>query len=94
MTIHAINAMAGLGEHKLVDTVVTGTTFEAVRVIRVVAGHNGLVEDGLMADAAVVWAVWTDRLAVREEKEIGIGGDSVMTLGALEAVDMKKRLTR
>jgi hypothetical protein len=33
MAFHAINTMAGLGEHELVDTVVTGTTFEAVRVI-------------------------------------------------------------
>lgn len=46
--------MAGLGEHELVDTVVTGTAFEAVRVIGVVAGHDGFVEDGLMADAAFV----------------------------------------
>lgn len=33
VTFHAINTMAGLGEHELVDTVVTGTAFEAVRVI-------------------------------------------------------------
>jgi len=46
--------MAGLGEHELVDTVVTGTAFEAVRVIRVIAGHDGFVEDGLMADTAFV----------------------------------------
>jgi len=54
MTFHAINPVAGLGEHKLVDTVVTGTTFEAVRVIRVIAGHDGFIKNGLMADAAVV----------------------------------------
>jgi len=54
MTSHAINPVAGLGEHKLVDTVVTGTTFEAVRVIRIIAGHDGFIENGLMADAAVV----------------------------------------
>ena len=54
MAFHAINTMAGLGEHELVDTVVTGTAFEAVRVIRVIAGHDGFVEDGLMADTAFV----------------------------------------
>jgi hypothetical protein len=51
---HAIDTMTGFGEHELVDTVVTGTTFEAVRVIRVVAGHDRFIEDGLMANAAVV----------------------------------------
>jgi hypothetical protein len=54
MAFHAINAMTGLGEHELVDTVVTGTAFEAVRMIRVIPGHDGFVEDGLMADAAFV----------------------------------------
>jgi hypothetical protein len=54
MAFHAINTMAGLGEHELVDTVVTGTAFEAVGVIRIIAGHDGFVEDGLMADAAFV----------------------------------------
>jgi hypothetical protein len=54
MAFHAINTMAGLGEHELVDTVVTGAAFEAVRVIRVIAGHDGFVEDGLMADATFV----------------------------------------
>ncbi len=54
MTFCVINPEAGLGEHKLVDMVVTGMTFEAVRVIRVIAGHDSFIEDGLMADAAVV----------------------------------------
>lgn len=54
MAFHAINTMAGLGKHELVDTVVTGTAFEAVRVIRVIAGHDGFIEDGLMAYAAFV----------------------------------------
>ena len=54
VAFHAINTMAGLGEHELVDTVVTGTAFEAVRVIRVVASHDGFIEYWLMADAAIV----------------------------------------
>jgi hypothetical protein len=54
VAFHTIDTMTGLGEHKLVDTVVTGTTFEAVRVIRVIAGHDGFIKDWLMADAATV----------------------------------------
>lgn len=33
VAFHAINTMTGLGEHKLVDTIVAGTALEAVRVI-------------------------------------------------------------
>jgi hypothetical protein len=51
---HAIDTMTGFGEHELVDTIVTGTTFEAVRVIRVVAGHDGFIKNWLMADTAIV----------------------------------------
>jgi hypothetical protein len=54
---HAINAMTGFGKHKLVDTIVTGTTFEAVRVIRVIAGHDGFIKDWLMADTAIVGTI-------------------------------------
>jgi hypothetical protein len=57
MEFHAINTMAGLGKHELVDTLVTGTAFEAVGVIQIIAGHDSLVEDRLMADATFVQTV-------------------------------------
>lgn len=57
---HAVNAVAGLCEDELVDSVVTDLALEAVSVIRVVSGHDRLVEDGLLADVAIVAAVSAD----------------------------------
>ena len=57
MAVHAIDPMTCLCEHELIDAVVTGLAHETVCVIAIVAGHDGLVEDGLMADAAAVGAV-------------------------------------
>jgi hypothetical protein len=57
VAFHTVNTMTGFGEHQLVDTIVTGTTLEAVRVIRVVAGHDGFIKDWLMADTAIVGTV-------------------------------------
>jgi len=54
VTLHTVNTMTGLGKHKFIDTVATGATFEAVRVIRVVARHNSFIKDGLVTDAATV----------------------------------------
>jgi hypothetical protein len=93
MALHAVDTMAGLGKHKFVDTVVTGAAFEAVRMVRIVAGHDGFVKDGLVTDATAVRTIRTDRLTVGKEKEIGVGSDPVVTLGALEAVDVKEGLS-
>lgn len=68
VAVHAINAVTCLGEHKLVDAIMTCSAFEAVRVVAVVAGHDSLVEDGLMADTTRVRAIGTDGLAVGEEE--------------------------
>lgn len=46
--------MTSLGKHKFVDTIVTGATFKAVGMVRVVASHDGFVKDGLVTDAAAV----------------------------------------
>jgi len=54
VTLHAVNTMTGFGKHEFVDTIVTGTTFEAVGVVRVVTGHDGFVKDGLVTNATAV----------------------------------------
>jgi hypothetical protein len=33
VTLHAVNAVTGFGKHEFVDTIVTGTTFEAVGMV-------------------------------------------------------------
>lgn len=52
MAFHAVNPVTGLGEDKFVDAILAHFALEAVGVIRVVASHDGLVEDRLLADIA------------------------------------------
>lgn len=85
--------MTGLGKHEFVDAIVTRATFETVRVVRVIAGHDSLVQDGLVTDAAAVGAVGADGLTVGEEQEVGVRGDPVVTLCALETVNVKEGLS-
>ena len=92
MAIHAIDALARLGEHELVDAVLAHLALEAVRVVRVVARHDRLVEDRLLAHRAAVRAVRADRRAVREQEEVRVRRDLVPALGALEAVDVEEGL--
>ena len=54
VTVHAVNTMAGFCKHEFVDTIVTGATFEAVGVVRVVTGQDSFVEDGLLTNATAV----------------------------------------
>ncbi len=54
VTIHAIDSLTRLGEDELVDTVLAYFTLETVGMVRVVTSHNGLVENGQLADIAVV----------------------------------------
>lgn len=60
VTVHAIYAVTGLCEDEFVDSVVANLALEAVGVIRVVARHDCLVEDGLLAYVAVVAAICAD----------------------------------
>jgi hypothetical protein len=46
VAVHAIDALAGFGKDEFIDSVFADFTFEAVGVVRIVAGHNGFVEDG------------------------------------------------
>jgi hypothetical protein len=43
-----------------------------------------------VADVAAVGAVCADRRPIGEQEEIGVGGNLVSTLCALEAVDMEE----
>lgn len=89
---HAVYALAGLGEDELVDAVVADLALEAMGVVGVIAGHDGLIEDGLLAYVAVVATVGTDGRAIGEEEEVGVRGDLVAALCTLETVDMEERL--
>ena len=92
VTFHAIYAVAGFGKHELVDAVLADLALEAVGVIRVVAGHDGLVKNGLLADVARVRAVGAYRGTIGEQEEVCVCGDLVSTLCTFEAVDMEKGL--
>lgn len=92
VTIHTVYTVSCLCEDELVDSVMADFTLETVGVIRVVASHDCLIEDGLLAYVAVVAAICTDWGAIREQEEVGVGGDLVVTFCTLEAVDMEKGL--
>ena len=92
VAVHAVYAAARLREHELVDAVLADLALEAVRVVRVVARHDRLVEDRLLAHRAAVRAVRADRRAVRGQEEVRVRRDLVPALGALEAVDVEEGL--
>ena len=94
MAIHAIDALARLGEHELVDAVLADLALEAMGVIGVVAGHDGLVKDGLLAYIAGVRAVGANWGSVGQEQEVRVCVDLVSTFGALEAINMKEGRAR
>jgi hypothetical protein len=90
VTTHAIDPLGGLCENELVDPVFTNFTFETVGVIRVVACHDGLVEDWEMTNITAIRAIRTYRGAVREKEQVGVGCDLVPTFGTFEAIDMEE----
>lgn len=92
MTAHTINPLTCFREHKLVDARLAHFTLEAVRVVRVVPGHDCLVKDRQLTYIAAVGTVGTYGRAIGEQKEVGIGCDLVPAFSASEAVDVKERL--
>lgn len=61
VTLHTIYALTGFGENELVYPILAYFTFEAMRVIRIIASHDGFVKNGEMADIAIVGTVSTYR---------------------------------
>jgi hypothetical protein len=90
MTTHTINALAGLGEDELVDPVLAYFTFEAVGMIRIVAGHDSFVEDGKVTDVTAVGAIGAYGGTIGKQEKVGVRGDLIAAFGALEAVDMEE----
>lgn len=90
MTVHAIYALACLGEDEIVYAVLADFAFEAVCVVRVFTCHNSLIEDREMADVAAVGAVGADGRAIGKEKKICICCDLVGALCTFEAVYMEE----
>ena len=92
VAVHTIYPAARLGEHKFVDPVLADLALKTVRVVGIVAGHDCLVEDGLLADIAAVGAVGAYRRAVGEQEQVRVRGDLVTALRAFEAVDVEEGL--
>lgn len=90
VAVHAVDALTGLCEDEFVDPVLTHFALEAVSMVRVVAGHDGFIEDGKTADVATVGAVGAYWRAIREEEQVGVCGDFFATFRALETVDMEE----
>jgi hypothetical protein len=61
VTVHAIYTLRGFREHEFVDPVLADLALEAMGVIRVVTGHDRLVQYRLLADITVIGAVGTNR---------------------------------
>ena len=90
VTRHTIDPLASLGEHQLVYSLLADATVEAMGMIRVFSGHDGLVEDRQPTDVAAVGAVGAYGGAVGEQEEIGVGGDLVVALCASEAINVEE----
>lgn len=93
MTIHAVYALASFGKYEFVDTISANLALETVRVIRVIAGHDGFVKNGEFADIATIRTVGADGGTVGQQEEIGVRCDFVAAFSALETVDMEERLS-
>lgn len=65
VTVHAIDALARPGEDKFLYPFLADLTLEAVSMIRVLAGHDGFVQDRLMADATAIRAIRADGRTIR-----------------------------
>ena len=66
MALHAIEPLARLGEHEFNDAVLAASASETLGVKGIIACHDSLVEDRLLADFAVV-AVRTDGRPIRQQ---------------------------
>ena len=54
VAVHAVDTLACLREDELVDSVLAYLALETMGMVGVVAGHDGLVEDRLLADIAAI----------------------------------------
>lgn len=61
---HAIYTLASLCKDKLVDSVLAYFTFEAMGMVRIVASHDSFIENGEVADVAVVRTVGANGRAI------------------------------
>jgi hypothetical protein len=74
-THHAINALTRLREHELLYSPLTRPTGEAVRVVALVAGHDRLLCDGLLANEALT-PVSQEHCPERRIRNVDIPGKS------------------
>ena len=89
VTLHAVDALAGLCKDELLDLCVAGAASKASGMVGLVAGHDGFLHDGKTADVAGVVALAADGVAIGEEKNvIAICAHSIVALCTTEALDM------
>lgn len=65
VAVHAVYALSGFGEYKFINTALANLAFETMSMIRVVSGHDGLVQNRQMAHIAAIRTVGTDWRPVR-----------------------------
>ena len=92
VTVHAVYALACFGEDKFIDPISANFTLETVGVVRVIAGHNGFVKDGKLANIATIGTIGTNGGAVGQQKQVCICRDFVTAFSALETVDVEEGL--
>jgi len=54
VTVHAVYSLACFGKYEFVDPISADFALEAMRVVRVVTGHDSFVKNGKFADIAAV----------------------------------------
>ena len=88
---HAIDALTRLGKDQFFYPSRTLPAGEAIRMIALVAGHDGFLGDGQLAHVTLVRAGRAHRVPIRQEQEVRVGRHSVVTFDATETVDVPQR---
>lgn len=89
VALHAVDALTCFGKDELFDLGVTGAACEAGGVVGFVAGHDGFLHDGKVADVAGIVALAADGVTVGEEEDVvSLCADPVLALCASEAFDV------
>jgi hypothetical protein len=50
MAVHAVNSLRSLGEYEFINTALADFALEAMGMVGIITGHDGLVENGELAD--------------------------------------------
>lgn len=87
---HAVDSLTGFGKDELVYPLLTHFAVKTMRVVRVLAGHDGFIEYWLSTDITAVRAVRTYRGAIGQQEQIRVRRYLIITFGAFKAVNVEK----